>query len=170
MRLAALALLAGCSRPAPEVTPAERACELLEAGALLEARDAFLDLVASGHPGADYGLGVVLRKLDDLPGSLACLSAYDPSEDLALTLAAMGECEREVLVRTRLLDADPLSLFNLAAALECAGYPVTGLYLEVLARTSPTDELYAETLEALAEAEHDPGLYAQAAHLRELLR
>lgn len=97
-----------------------------------------------------------------------CTVPVDPCtlEDQANELAADEQVQAEIGLRTLLLSDDPLTLYNLTAALWDAGYDVEEWFREVLARCAPADETNIYALDMLAEAVDERGDTEQAARIR----
>lgn len=172
MKLAALLLLGACS---PQPNWSERnaaAAELVDEGRWDEAEDAFGWLYAEGYRPAALGLGICLRERGALEESLWCLQELGPSEDLGFALYALERDHEAAGVFGRILDADPLSTWNLAAALRGTGANVESLFWDVASRIGPHDGLQVPVLMALAdgldargESEHAGAVFAHAEYL-----
>lgn len=98
----------------------------------------------------------------------SCAARVDPCalEDRANELARDGQVQAEIGLRTLALSKDPLTLYNLAAALWDAGYDAEPWFREVLARTHPADEVNGYALDMLAEAVEERGDHEQAGAIR----
>ena len=131
-----LALLAALTTD-PCICPAA----LLDSGHWERARESFLDLYASGHTHAAHGLGIALLELGDHEGAVACLSEVAPSESYGAALYVTSRYAEAAMVYAQLVSDDPLTLYNLAVALDALGEDCGSWFVEIEARVAPGDEL-----------------------------
>lgn len=144
-------------QPSPQDLRNDTAGLLLDEARWGEAAAAFQDLYAEGYGHAALGWGIALRGQGRLEESLWCLEELGPSEDLAFTLYALDRNLDAAGVFGQLLDEDPLSVWNLAAALDSAGKTTESLVWDVASRLTPHDGLWPDVLLALARAAFERG-------------